>query len=75
MSHARIGSLSGRNRSTHSTCRAQSPFGAVAGVLNTVLGMIAKGAARLGVATEHVIESFRNELWAGYKSYIARVTE
>jgi 5'-3' exonuclease len=44
------------------------PFGAVAGVLNTVLAMIADGATHLGVATDHVIESFRNRLWSGYKT-------
>jgi len=44
------------------------PFGAVIGVLNTVLHMIETGAAHVGVATDHVIESFRNELWAGYKT-------
>ena len=44
------------------------PFGAVAGVLNTVLEMIEGGATHLGVATDHVIESFRNELWSGYKT-------
>lgn len=43
-------------------------FGAVAGVLNTVLQMIGDGATHLGVATDHVIESFRNELWDGYKT-------
>ena len=43
-------------------------FGAVAGVLNTVLQMIDDGATHLGVATDHVIESFRNELWSGYKT-------
>ena len=43
-------------------------FGAVAGVLNTVLQMIADGATHIGVATDHVIESFRNELWTGYKT-------
>jgi 5'-3' exonuclease len=43
-------------------------FGAVAGVLNTVLQMIGEGATHLGVATDHVIESFRNELWPGYKT-------
>ncbi|HKE37079.1 MAG TPA: 5'-3' exonuclease H3TH domain-containing protein, partial [Candidatus Baltobacteraceae bacterium] len=43
-------------------------FGAVAGVLNTVLHMISDGATHLGVATDHVIESFRNELWDGYKT-------
>src|SRR5215472_7824938 len=44
------------------------PFGAVAGVLSTVLQMIEEGATHLGVATDHVIESFRNRLWAGYKT-------
>src|SRR5689334_8280392 len=44
------------------------PFGAVAGVLNGVLQMIDEGATHLGVATDHVIESFRNELWSGYKT-------
>jgi len=43
-------------------------FGAVAGVLNTVLRMIADGATHVGVATDHVIESFRNELWSDYKT-------
>jgi 5'-3' exonuclease len=44
------------------------PFGAVIGVLNTVLQMIETGATHVGVATDHVIESFRNALWAGYKT-------
>jgi 5'-3' exonuclease len=44
------------------------PFGAVAGVLHTVLQMIEKGATHIGVATDHVIESFRNRLWPGYKT-------
>jgi 5'-3' exonuclease len=44
------------------------PFGAVAGVLHTVLQMIEGGATHVGVATDHVIESFRNRLWAGYKT-------
>ena len=42
--------------------------GAVRGVLGTVLSMFERGATHLGVATDHVIESFRNELWPGYKS-------
>jgi len=45
-----------------------APLGAVAGVLHTVLQMIEKGATHIGVATDHVIESFRNELWPGYKT-------
>jgi 5'-3' exonuclease len=44
------------------------PFGAVVGVLNTVLQMIEEEATHIGVATDHVIESFRNELWTGYKT-------
>jgi 5'-3' exonuclease len=44
------------------------PLGAVAGVLNGVLQMIEQGATHLGVATDHVIESFRNELWETYKT-------
>src|SRR6204780_5932136 len=44
------------------------PFGAVVGVLNTVLQMLEEGATHLGVATDHVIESFRNDLWSGYKT-------
>lgn len=44
------------------------PFGAVTGVLNTVAKMIEDGATHIGVATDHVIESFRNDLWAGYKT-------
>jgi 5'-3' exonuclease len=44
------------------------PFGAALGVLNTVLQMIEQGATHLGVATDHVIESFRNELWQDYKT-------
>ena len=43
-------------------------YGAVIGVLNTVLEMIEGGAFHIGVATDHVIESFRNRLWAGYKT-------
>lgn len=43
------------------------PYGAVVGVLNTVLETIEKGGPYIGVATDHVIESFRNDLWAGYK--------
>ena len=43
------------------------PYGAVAGVLHTVLETI-EGGSHLGVATDHVIESFRNDLWPGYKT-------
>jgi 5'-3' exonuclease len=44
------------------------PMGAVAGVLNGLLQMIEGGATHIGVATDHVIESFRNGLWSGYKT-------
>jgi 5'-3' exonuclease len=42
--------------------------GAVRLVLHTLLGMVEEGATHLGVATDHVIESFRNGLWPGYKN-------
>src|SRR5258707_12097168 len=45
-----------------------APFGAVTGVLHSVLEMIEKGATHIGVATDHVIESFRNGLWPDYKT-------
>src|SRR5881227_4021107 len=41
---------------------------AVRGVLKSVLGMIRGGATHIAVATDHVIESFRNTLWPGYKT-------
>jgi 5'-3' exonuclease len=44
------------------------PFGAVVGLLHGMLQMIEEGATHIGVATDHVIESFRNELWPGYKT-------
>jgi len=44
------------------------PYGAVIGVLRTVVQMFETGATHIGVATDHVIESFRNRLWAGYKT-------
>jgi 5'-3' exonuclease len=43
-------------------------FGAVVGVLQTVLQMLEQGATHIGVATDHVIESFRNDLWPDYKT-------
>jgi 5'-3' exonuclease len=45
-----------------------APYGAVIGVLNTILQMIETGATHIGVATDHIIESFRNDLWPGYKT-------
>jgi 5'-3' exonuclease len=44
------------------------PMGAAAGVLHTVLQLLETGATHIGVATDHVIESFRNDLWPGYKT-------
>jgi 5'-3' exonuclease len=44
------------------------PYGAAVGVLHGVLEMIEDGATHLGVATDHVIESFRNKLWPDYKT-------
>src|SRR6266508_3852449 len=47
----------------HFTKEEDAPFGAVIGVLHSVLEMIEQGATHLGVATDHVIESFRNDVW------------
>src|SRR5206468_84883 len=44
------------------------PFGAVVGVLQTLLQMIEQGATHVGVATDHIIESFRNRIWPDYKT-------
>jgi len=44
------------------------PFGAVIGVLQTLLQMIEQGATHVGVATDHIIESFRNHIWPDYKT-------
>jgi 5'-3' exonuclease len=43
-------------------------IGAVRGVLNSVLSMVERGATHIGVATDHVVESFRNDLYPGYKT-------
>lgn len=48
--------------------KTDPPFGAVAGVLAMIVKMLEDGATHIGVATDHIIESFRNELWAGYKT-------
>jgi 5'-3' exonuclease len=48
--------------------KSDPPFGAVSGVLHMVVKMIEDGATHVGVATDHVIESFRNDLWPGYKT-------
>ena len=55
----------GRRRSTKGE---DKPFDAVVGVLHSVLEMIEQGATHVGVATDHVIESFRNDLWPAYKT-------
>lgn len=47
---------------------AGEEVGATVGVLRSVLGMLQDGATHVGVATDHVVESFRNELWPGYKT-------
>jgi 5'-3' exonuclease len=47
---------------------AGQEVGAIVGVLSSVLGMLEGDATHLGVATDHVIESFRNDLWPGYKT-------
>jgi len=44
------------------------PFGAVIGVLQTLLQMVEQGATHVGVATDHIIESFRNRIWLEYKT-------
>lgn len=48
--------------------KTDPPYGAVAGVLRTVAKMLDEGATHIGVATDHVIESFRNNLWPYYKT-------
>ena len=48
--------------------KTDPPFGAVSGVLHMVAKMFEDGATHIGVATDHIIESFRNELWPGYKT-------
>jgi len=48
--------------------KTDPPFGAVGGVLSTVVQLLEDDATHVGVATDHIIESFRNQLWAGYKT-------
>ena len=48
--------------------KTDPPLGAVAGVLSAVVRMLEDGATHVGVATDHIIESFRNTLWPGYKT-------
>jgi len=52
----------------HQQGRNGQEVAAIIGVLGSVLGMLEGGTTHLGVATDHVIESFRNDLWAGYKT-------
>ena len=48
--------------------KTDPPYGAVSGVLTTVAQMLDEGGTHVGVATDHIIESFRNKLWPGYKT-------
>jgi 5'-3' exonuclease len=48
--------------------KTDAPLGAVLGVLRTVVQMLETGATHIGVATDHVVESFRNDLWDDYKT-------
>ncbi len=48
--------------------KTDPPFGAVSGVLSTVAQLLDDEATHVGVATDHIIESFRNNLWPGYKT-------
>ena len=52
---------------THANERGEE-VAATRGVLNSIAGMLESGATHIGVATDHVIESFRNNLWSGYKT-------
>jgi 5'-3' exonuclease len=47
---------------------APGPYAATLGVLGSTLGLVEDGATHVGVASDHVIESFRNDLWPGYKT-------
>ena len=44
------------------------PFGAAIGVMASTVALLEQGATHIGVASDHTIESFRNDLWAGYKT-------
>src|SRR5258708_28588312 len=52
----------------HARDRDGREVGAVRGVLRSLLGMMTVHTTYIGVATDHVIESFRNQLWSGYKT-------
>ncbi len=49
--------------------------GATVGVVGTLLALVEGGATHVGVATDHVVESFRNDLWPGYKSSVGMPPE
>ena len=55
-------------RSHHSPRNSDPSRGAARGAVDAVLGLLERGATHVGVATDHVIESFRNDLWPPYKS-------
>jgi 5'-3' exonuclease len=59
-----FGSMNRRGESP----RDPGPFEATTGVLSSTLQLLEEGATHLGVASDHVIESFRNDLWPGYKT-------
>jgi 5'-3' exonuclease len=59
-----FGSMNRRGESP----REPGPYDATIGVLTSTLQLIEDGATHVGVASDHVIESFRNDLWAGYKT-------
>lgn len=48
--------------------KTDPPLGAVSGVLSTVVQLLDEGGTHVGVATDHIIESFRNTMWKGYKT-------
>jgi 5'-3' exonuclease len=55
--------------------RPAGPYDATIGVLTSTLQLIEDGATHIGVASDHVIESFRNDLWAGYKTSAGMLPE
>jgi 5'-3' exonuclease len=59
----------------HSPTNDDPHLGATVGVLNSVAQLVADGATHIGIATDHIIESFRNDLWPGYKSSVGMPPE
>ena len=53
----------------------ESPLAATVGVLSSTLQLLAQGATHIGVASDHIIESFRNDIWPGYKSSVGMAEE